>query len=169
MRPKGKTMGTFLPLHRQTVGFLQCHYFQNLHLPLSQAITAAFICLIFITKDIYEKTELLISQTTAWAACPRGPQFISWDKGRQARACVAAAPGAAGRFDTGGILFPSTGLGSSESGLGVKIGICLGCFTGANVTEFHPNCVPCQPRQFSVNLTDHGKQTHSAAAQWQRV
>lgn len=40
---------------------------------------------------------------------------------------MVAAPGAAGRFDMGGILFASTGLDSSESGLGVKIGICLGC------------------------------------------
>lgn len=127
-------------------------YIQNLHLTLSQALTTAFICLIFITIDIYEKTDPLISQTRAWAVCPRGPsQFISCDKGRQARACVTAAPGAAGRFDTGGILFPSTGLGSYESLLGVKIGICLGCFTLANATEFHPNCFPCQPRQFSVN------------------
>lgn len=130
----------------------QCHYIQNLHLTLSQAVTTAFICLIFITIDIYEKTDPLISQTTAWAVCPRGPsQFISCDKGRQARACVATAPGAAGRFDTGGILFPSTGLGSSESALGVKIGICLGCFTAANATKFHPNCVPCQLQQFSIN------------------
>lgn len=150
-------------------GFWQCHCFQNLHLLLSQAITPAFICLIFITKDIYEKTEPLISQTAAWAVCPSGPQFISWDKGRQVRACVEAAPGAAGRFDTGGILFASTGLDWSESGRGVKIGICLGCFTGANVTEFHPNCAACQPRQFSVSLTDPGKQTLSGAARWQRV
>lgn len=34
---------------------------------------------------------------------------------------MATAPGAAGRFDTGGILFPSTGLGSYESVLGLKI------------------------------------------------
>lgn len=64
---------------------------------------------------------------------------------------MATAPGAAGRFDTGGILFPSTGLGSYESVLGVKIGICLGCFTVAKAAELHPNCLPCQPRQFSVN------------------
>lgn len=119
---------------------------------LSQAVTKVFICLIFITIDIYEKTDPLISQTTAWAVCPRGPsQFISCDKGRQARACVPTAPGAAGRFDTGGILFPSTGLGSYEPVLGLKIGICLCCFTVANATEFHPNCLPCQARQFSVN------------------
>lgn len=128
--------------------------FRNLHLTLSfKAVTAAFIHLIFITIDIYEKKkDPLISQTTAWAVCPRGSsQFISCDKGRQARACVATAPGAAGRFDMGGILFPSTGLGSYESVLGVKIGICLGCFTAANATEFHPNCFPCQPREFIVN------------------
>lgn len=33
---------------------------------------------------------------------------------------MASAPGAAGRFDTGGILFPSTGLSSHESALGSK-------------------------------------------------
>lgn len=104
----------------------------------------AFICLIFNTIDIYEKTDPLISQTRAWAVCPRGSsQFISRDKERQARACVATAPGAAGRFDMGGILFPSTGLDPRESVLGVGIGICLGCFMAANATEFHPNCLPC--------------------------
>lgn len=74
-------------------------------------VTAAFICLILMTIDIYEKTDPPISQTTVWAACPRGPfQFIHRDKEEQARACVAATPGAAGHFDTGGIVFPSTGL-----------------------------------------------------------
>lgn len=77
---------------------------------------------------------------------------------------MPAAPGAVGRLDTGGILFPSTGLASYESGLGLKIGICLGCFTTANVTEFHFNCLPCQPRQFSVDETKRGKQSHSPSS-----
>lgn len=114
------TFGKLLRLFKHvSLKFSHYDHSQNLHLTLSQAVTAVFICLIFITIDIYEKTEPLISQTAVWAACPRGPsQFISCDKGRQARACVATAPGAAGRFDTGGILLPSTGLDLSESGLG---------------------------------------------------
>ena len=127
---------------------------QNLHLTLSftGGNYSLYLPHFHHYRYLWEKKEPLISQTPAWAACPRGSsQFISWDKGRQARACVATAPGAAGRFDTGGILFPSTGLGSYESVLGVKIGICLGCFTAANATEFHPNCFPCQPRELIVN------------------
>lgn len=124
-------------------------YIQNLHLTLSQAATPAFICLIFITIAIYEKTDPLISQNTAWAVCPRGPsQFISYDKGRQARACVATAPGAAGRFGWDSVSMNRIRL---LSVLGVKIRVCLGCFTAANAIEFHPNCLPCQPQQFSVN------------------
>lgn len=89
-----------------TEAFSHCRRFPNLHLALSQAVTAAFICLILITIDIYEKTDPLISQTTVWAVCPRGPfQFIGCDKEQQARACVGASPGAEGHFDRVGLCF----------------------------------------------------------------
>lgn len=64
---------------------------------------------------------------------------------------MATAPGAAGHFDMGGIPFPSTGLGLCEAVLGVKTGICLGFFTLANATEFHPNCKPRWLQKLSDN------------------